>query len=136
VRNFGSGIYGTFASARVFACAKRFFAGLGDRHNTLWIFQTPFRVIQSTFGCVLSHQTTWGLDGLNPTRLPPSFLMGDIVNLRSARKRQKRRESEQSAAANRLVHGRTKAERTQTRSASDKAQRDLDQHRVERGDGQ
>ncbi|MGA2943506.1 MAG: DUF4169 family protein [Xanthobacteraceae bacterium] len=62
--------------------------------------------------------------------------MGDIVNLRSARKRQKRRESEQSAAANRLVHGRTKAERTQTRSASDKAQRDLDQHRVERGDGQ
>jgi hypothetical protein len=62
--------------------------------------------------------------------------MGDIVNLRNARKQQKRRESEQTAAANRLVHGRTKADRTKTGLASDKARRDLDQHRVERGDGQ
>jgi hypothetical protein len=62
--------------------------------------------------------------------------MGDVVNLRNARKRQKRRESEQVAAANRLAHGRTKIERTKTGLASDKAQRDLDQHRVERGDGQ
>jgi hypothetical protein len=62
--------------------------------------------------------------------------MGELVNLRTARKRQKRRQAEQNAAANRLSHGRTKAERTQTRSISDKAQRSLDQHRVETGDGQ
>jgi hypothetical protein len=93
-------------------------------------------MIQSAFACVLTSQTTWGLDGLNPYLVTTEFLMGDIVNLRSARKRQKRRESEQSAAANRLAHGRTKAERNQTRLASDKAQRGLDRHRVERGDGQ
>ena len=62
--------------------------------------------------------------------------MGDIVNLRTARKRAKRREAEQEAAANRLVHGRTKADRTATRSRNDKAQRSLDLHRVETGEGQ
>jgi hypothetical protein len=62
--------------------------------------------------------------------------MGHVVNLRTARKRVKRHNAEQTAAANRLSYGRTKVERTQTRSLSDKAQRSLDQHRVETGDGQ
>ncbi|HMG80190.1 MAG TPA: DUF4169 family protein [Xanthobacteraceae bacterium] len=62
--------------------------------------------------------------------------MGDVVNLRTARKRAKRREAEQTAAANRLVHGQTKADRTTTRSRNDKAQRSLDLHRVETGEGQ
>ncbi|MGA2412065.1 MAG: DUF4169 family protein [Candidatus Binataceae bacterium] len=61
--------------------------------------------------------------------------MGELVSLRSARKRQKRRQAEQVAAGNRLSHGRTKAERTKTQSISDKAHRSLDQHRVETGDG-
>jgi len=65
-----------------------------------------------------------------------SYPMGDVVNLRVARKRQKRREAEQSAAANRLTHGRSKAEQNQTRAANDKAQGKLDQHRVETGDRQ
>ena len=62
--------------------------------------------------------------------------MGDIVNLRIARKRAKRRDAEQKAAANRVAHGRTKADRTATRSRNDKAQRSLDLHRVETGDRQ
>jgi len=62
--------------------------------------------------------------------------MGHVVNLRTARKRQTRRKAEQAAAGNRLVYGRTKTERTQTRANSDKDQRSLDQHRIETGDGQ
>jgi hypothetical protein len=62
--------------------------------------------------------------------------MGNVVNLRTARKRAKRREAEQKAAANRLAHGRTKADRTETQSRNDKAQRSLDLHRVETGDRQ
>jgi Domain of unknown function (DUF4169) len=62
--------------------------------------------------------------------------MGDVVNLRAARKRAKRLEAEQKAAANRLAHGQTKADRTATRSRNDKAQRSLDLHRVETGEGQ
>jgi hypothetical protein len=62
--------------------------------------------------------------------------MGDVVNLRTARKRAKRREAEQKAATNRLAHGRTKADRTETRLRNDKAQRSLDLHRVETGEGQ
>ena len=62
--------------------------------------------------------------------------MGDIVNLRTARKQAKRRQAEQEAAAQRLVHGRGKAERTLQQSRSDKAQKDLDRHRIERGERQ
>ena len=62
--------------------------------------------------------------------------MGHIVNLRTARKQAKRRQAEQEAACRRLAHGRSKAERTLERSKSDKAQRSLDQHRIEKGDGQ
>jgi hypothetical protein len=62
--------------------------------------------------------------------------MGDIVNLRTARKRVERRKADETAAANRATFGRTKAERTQTRARSDKANRSLDQHRIETGDGE
>jgi len=49
--------------------------------------------------------------------------MGDVVNLRTARKR-----------VNRLAHGQPKAERALSEAHSDKARRDLDQHRIETGD--
>jgi hypothetical protein len=62
--------------------------------------------------------------------------MGDLVNLRTARKRAKRRQAEQKAASSRLAHGRSKAERAPVQSRSDKTQRGLDQHRIETGDGQ
>jgi Domain of unknown function (DUF4169) len=60
--------------------------------------------------------------------------MGDVVNLRRARKRAKRELGEQSAAANRLLHGRSKAERELEAEREAKARRDLDRHRVETGD--
>ncbi len=37
--------------------------------------------------------------------------MGDVVNLRAARKARARRHKEAQAVANRALHGRTKAER-------------------------
>jgi len=62
--------------------------------------------------------------------------MGNLVNLRTARKQAKRRQAEHEAASNRLVHGRSKAERALEQSRSDKARKVLDQHRIETGDGQ
>ena len=62
--------------------------------------------------------------------------MGNVVNLRTARKQAKRHKAEQKAAANRLAHGRTKADRTATQLRNDKAQLSLDLHRVETGDRQ
>ncbi|HEY7661699.1 MAG TPA: DUF4169 family protein [Xanthobacteraceae bacterium] len=60
--------------------------------------------------------------------------MGDIVNLRSARKRLKRLTAEREAAAKRILHGRSKAERQLTLKRDGKARRDLDGHRIETGD--
>jgi hypothetical protein len=57
--------------------------------------------------------------------------MGEIINLRTARKQAKRRAAEQRSARNRLVHGSSKAERALERSQSEKARDDLDQHRIE-----
>jgi len=62
--------------------------------------------------------------------------MAEIVNLRIARKWAKRRQADNVAAETRLVHGRTKTERTQTQSRNDQAQRSLDLHRIETGDRQ
>jgi hypothetical protein len=62
--------------------------------------------------------------------------MSPVINLRTARKRAKRRQAEQEAAARRLVHGKSKAERNLERSRRDKAESTLDQHRVKTGDGQ
>jgi hypothetical protein len=60
--------------------------------------------------------------------------MGDVVNLRRARKRAERELGERKAAANRLLHGRSKAERELESKREAKANRDLDRHRVETGD--
>jgi hypothetical protein len=60
--------------------------------------------------------------------------MGDIVNLRRVRKQAKRQLDERRAAANRLLHGRRKAERLRETTLDDHAQRKLDGHRIETGD--
>ncbi len=60
--------------------------------------------------------------------------MGPVVNLRTERKRAKRRVAEQDAAARRLTFGRSKKAANLERAQSDKAQRSLDQHRIETGD--
>ena len=60
--------------------------------------------------------------------------MGDIIKLRGARKQAKRLRDEERAAANRLLHGRSKAERNLDATRDTKARLDLDQHRVDTGD--
>ena len=56
--------------------------------------------------------------------------MGDIVNLRRARKRQDRRRDDAKAAENRIVYGMTKAERRSLEARREKADRDLDARRI------
>lgn len=62
--------------------------------------------------------------------------MGTIINLRTARKQAKRRAAEQEAARNRLVHGRSKAERALERSQSDKTNKNIDQHQLDKKEEQ
>jgi hypothetical protein len=62
------------------------------------------------------------------------FWMGDVIKLRAARKQAKRLRDEKSASANRLLHGRSKAERKFDAARDTKARLDLDRHRVDTGD--
>jgi hypothetical protein len=62
--------------------------------------------------------------------------MGEIVNLRRARKRKERRRDEAAAAERRLVFGRSKAERRLGQGERAKAERDLESHRIARPDAE
>ena len=62
------------------------------------------------------------------------FWMGDVIKLRAARKQAQRLRDEKRAAANWLLHGRSKAARSLDIARDTKARRDLDQHRVDTGD--
>lgn len=55
--------------------------------------------------------------------------MGDVINLRLARKARARAEAAKQAAENRARHGRTKAERARDAAEAMRAERHLDQHR-------
>jgi len=59
--------------------------------------------------------------------------MAELVNLRTARKRAKRREEESRAAGNRLAHGQAKSRRKSEAAEREKARRNLDGHRIDRG---
>ncbi len=61
--------------------------------------------------------------------------MAELFNLRTARKRAKRRADDQRAGANRLAHGRPSQQRQLEDARESKASRDLDRHRIDRGDG-
>jgi hypothetical protein len=61
--------------------------------------------------------------------------VGDIVNLRGARKRRDRRRHDAKAAENRILHGMTKAERLLIEAERQKAERDLDARKVVPPDG-
>ena len=63
-------------------------------------------------------------------------MAAELVNLRTVRKRAKRRQDEQRADANRLLHGQSKHVRKLDQAQQAKAGRDLDQHRIDTGDGQ
>ena len=55
--------------------------------------------------------------------------MGDVVNLRAARKRKGRDDAAKAAEENRAKFGRSGAEKKRARSAAERLQRHLDGHR-------
>ena len=57
--------------------------------------------------------------------------MGDLVNLRTERKRMQRRAAAQAAAANRLLHGSSKPARELERARAEKMKRDMEGLRIE-----
>ena len=59
-------------------------------------------------------------------------MSGDVVNLRQFRKQKARSEKDKQAEQNRIAFGRTKAEKTLTRTLNEKAEKTLDQGRLER----
>jgi F0F1-type ATP synthase membrane subunit b/b' len=61
--------------------------------------------------------------------------MAELINLRNARKRAKRRADEARADANRCLHGQSKHARNLADAERAKADRDLEGHRIEPGDG-
>jgi hypothetical protein len=60
--------------------------------------------------------------------------MGDVVNLRRFRKRAAKQREDERAAANRILHGRTRAQRLLETSRDEKACRDFDAHKIETGE--
>jgi Domain of unknown function (DUF4169) len=60
--------------------------------------------------------------------------MAELLNLRMARKRTKRRQDEAEADANRLVYGQSKNVKRLAAAREAKARRDLEQHRIKKGD--
>jgi hypothetical protein len=61
--------------------------------------------------------------------------MAELVNLRMARKRAKQRQDDTRADTNRLAHGQPKHRRELEAAQKAKASRDLDRHRIDKGDG-
>jgi len=61
--------------------------------------------------------------------------MAELVNLRTVRKQAKRKQDEARANANRLVYGQSKDARKLASAQKAKANRDLDGHRTDKGDG-
>jgi ribosomal protein S2 len=57
--------------------------------------------------------------------------MGEIVNLRTVRKRMRRQQETDAAAKQRMQHGLPKAERLLSRAQEKLACREHDQHRIE-----
>jgi hypothetical protein len=60
--------------------------------------------------------------------------MAEIINLRIVRKRASRQLSEKRAAAARVSHGVSKADRKLAKANQDKIRRELDEHRMETGE--
>jgi len=56
--------------------------------------------------------------------------MGDLVNLRRVRKDKARQAREAEAAANRLLHGRSRGEREKVASERQRAETHLDAHHL------
>ena len=61
--------------------------------------------------------------------------MAELINLRAARKRAKREKDEARAQTNRLAHGQSKRLHVCDAAERMKNERDLDRHRIDKGDG-
>jgi len=61
--------------------------------------------------------------------------MAELINLRTARKRARRRDEQSRAANNRIVHGQPKSERKLEAALKEKAKQALDRHRIDKGGG-
>jgi hypothetical protein len=61
--------------------------------------------------------------------------MADLINLRTVRKRAKRQQDEARARVNRLAHGEPKRLRQLADARRGQADRVLDAHRIDKGDG-
>src|SRR6187431_1391374 len=75
-----------------------------------------------------------GPEGARINRLPPGLKMGDVVNLRRARKTVVRQQKADAAAGKRIFHGRSKAERALQKARRDLSDQDLDNHRLGSGE--
>lgn len=62
-------------------------------------------------------------------------MSADVVNLRQFRKQKARSEKEKQAEQNRISFGRTKAEKNLTTALNEKAEKTLDQGRLETSKG-
>ncbi len=62
-------------------------------------------------------------------------MSADVVNLRQFRKQQTRTAKDKQAEQNRISFGRTKAEKNLTKALNEKAEKALDQGRIESPDG-
>ncbi len=60
--------------------------------------------------------------------------MGEVVNLRLARKRKARAEHDAKAAASRALHGRAKSEKIAEKTARQRGEALLDGHRLDKPD--
>jgi hypothetical protein len=60
--------------------------------------------------------------------------MVELINLRTARKRAKQRQDDARADANRLAYGQAKQVRKLEDAQQAKAGRDLEAHRIDKGD--
>lgn len=60
--------------------------------------------------------------------------MGQLINLNRARKAREKAQAKDNAVANRAAHGRTRSEKALEKARSEKAARDLDQHRRDPAD--
>jgi hypothetical protein len=60
--------------------------------------------------------------------------MGEVISLRKARKANKKRDEVARAAANRVLHGQSKAERTLGTARKEDQRRKLDAHKLDSGD--
>jgi Domain of unknown function (DUF4169) len=59
--------------------------------------------------------------------------MAELINLRTVRKRARRRDEETRAASSRIAHGQPKSKRKLEAARKEKAKQDLDRHRIDNG---